>query len=276
MVVLERELFSSSFVLIDRLFRKAAPAMVLDLDDATFLLHPQKFDTLVGMCDAVIVGNSLLSERVEPLNPYVVLIPTAIDLSRFTQKQTQKVTGRRLVVGWTGTAANLPQLKLLEKPLQKLSWEFSFELRIIAERPPLNFDVGELPVRFVPWCEETEISDLQQFDIGIMPLEDTQWTRYKCGLKILQYMALGIPSVASPIGVNRQIIEHARNGLLAETSEQWYAALRRLLGDDGFRLSLGSTGRRTVEEGYSVDKLVQTMLGVLTGAVTRSERRRLA
>jgi glycosyltransferase involved in cell wall biosynthesis len=102
-----------------------------------------------------------------------------------------------------------------------------------------------------PWRTETEVEDLADLDVGIMPLADTDWERGKCGLKALQYMALGVPAVVSPVGVNTEIVRDGENGLLAATGEEWERALERLLADDGLRRRLGDAGRATVESGYS-------------------------
>jgi glycosyltransferase involved in cell wall biosynthesis len=123
--------------------------------------------------------------------------------------------------------------------------------------------LGGVPYQFVPWSPEVEIRETAAFDIGVMPLPDTPWTRGKCGFKALQYMGLGIPAVASPVGVNAEIITHNRNGLLARTLEDWSACLKRLVEDAGLRERLGHAGRKRVEENYALDVQAPRLIGLL-------------
>jgi len=110
----------------------------------------------------------------------------------------------------------------------------------------------ELGIQGVDWAAATEVRDLSEFDIGVMPLPDDEWARGKCGLKGLQYMALEIPTVMSPVGVNTEIIEDGRNGFLAAREDEWVEKLANLIESAGLRRELGQAARRTVEERYSV------------------------
>ncbi|TXT23607.1 MAG: group 1 glycosyl transferase, partial [Planctomycetota bacterium] len=251
-VVLEREIFSDESFDVEQAVRRIAKRLVLDIDDGLFVLHRQKFEVLCGLSDHVIAGNELLATRVREINPSVTVIPTCVDLDRFGEWTPRDVNDvqnfstfqfrfsdslpqlpiRRsqvAILGWTGTAANIAYLEVLREPLKTLSREFPIELRVIAEsdRPlrALAFDRYGIPTRFVRWSEETEVADLRQFEIGLMPMPDTEWTRYKCGLKILQYMAAGVPAVASPVGVNTAIIRNQITGWLASTPDEWLYVL---------------------------------------------------
>ena len=174
-----------------------------------------------------------------------------------------------LVLGWTGTAANIEYLEVLREPLRQLAREFSIELRVIAESElplrRLGFARDGIPTRFVRWSEATEVADLGAFDVGLMPMPDTEWTRYKCGLKILQYMAAGVPAVASPVGVNSEIIHHGVNGWLATTPDEWLFVLRQLLSDPCRRDSVVPAARKTVEERYSVTAQLPRLIACLEG-----------
>ena len=124
------------------------------------------------------------------------------------------------------------------------------EFIVIADKAP---DLRDIPsMKFVPWNSETEIDDLQRLDIGLMPLPDDEWSKGKCGFKALQYMALEIPTIASPVGVNKKIIEHGVNGLLCETAQEWEDALVKCLETPELRKKIGRNGRQTVLEHYSV------------------------
>ncbi len=302
MIFLERELFSDGTFDIEQRFREVAGTMLLDVDDATFLLHPEKFDVLARMCDAIIVGNELLRQKAQPLNDNVTVIPTCVDLERYpmndskplekgtpivrsrsttivngesgeflSRKQGGPPTNRPWRLGWTGTAANLKYLALIQNPLKELAKRYPIELRIIAEsrRPLRQLDLRGVDVRFVRWNEKTEIKDLRRFDIGLMPMPDTDWTRYKCGLKILQYMALGIPTVASPVGVNTDIIRHEENGFCADSFDEWKSVLTSLITDPDKCDQIIRAGRRTVEESYAVQNYAPKLAATLESAIQR-------
>ncbi len=286
-VVLERELFSDATCDVEQHLRRSVRRIVVDIDDGLFVLHRHKFEVLCGLSDHIIAGNDLLAERVRPVNPRVTVIPTCVDLERFRiadcrlpiadlsafDNQKSRIKNQKFNLGWTGTAANIAYLDVLREPLKQLAREFPIELRVIAEsqRPlkRLGFERDGIPIRFTPWSEATEMEDLATFDLGLMPMPDTDWTRFKCGLKILQYMALGIPAIASSVGVNRQIIEHGLNGWLASTPEEWLTVLRMLLGDASRRAAVVPAARRLVEEQYSIQvhcpRLVACLEAVCAG-----------
>ncbi len=274
-VFLERELFSDGSYDVEQTLRAAAKTLILDIDDGLFVLHPRKFDVLAGISDAVIVGNKLLYEKTISLNANVTTIPTCLDLERYQVKPPRHGDDKRertTILGWTGTAANIEFLKQVEQPLNDLAKRFPIELRIIAEssRPLRQLHLPDVSIRFTTWNEETEIEDLRSFDIGLMPMPDNEWTRYKCGLKILQYMALGIPAVASPVGTNADIIQHERNGFLAETDREWVEILSRLIEQRELRVAIATAGRSTVEERFSVRKHVSSLVKVFEGAIRRT------
>ena len=261
-VVLERELFSDATFDVEQALRRIARRLVLDIDDGLFVLHRHKFEVLCGLSDHIIAGNDLLAARVQPINSRVTVIPTCVDVEKFQERgmsQADSPLAPRpspLVLGWTGTAANIEYLAALREPLKQLAREFSIELCVIAESDHplrrLGFDRDGIPTRFRHWSEATEIADFQAFDVGLMPMPDNDWTRYKCGLKILQYMAAGVPAVASPVGVNSEIIHHGVNGWMATTPDEWMFVLRQLLSDPSRRDSVVPAARKTVDEHYSV------------------------
>lgn len=279
-VVLERELFSDGSCDIEQELREIVRRLVLDIDDGLFVLNRHKFEVLCGLSDHVIAGNDLLATRVRPINPCVTLIPTCVDVEKY-QGRGMRGEGRAtsqansplaprsspLILGWTGTAANIEYLEVLREPLKTLSREFDLELRVIAEsdRPlrKLGFDREGIRTRFVRWSEATEFADLCAFDIGLMPMPDTDWTRYKCGLKILQYMAAGVPAVASPVGVNSEIIHHGVNGWLATTPDEWLFVLRQLLAEPARRASVVEAARNSVEQRYSVTVQLPRLIACL-------------
>jgi len=269
-VVLQRELFDDDSWDLEQRFRDTSSVMILDVDDAVFLRHPNKFEKLATICDAVVAGNAALAERARDFNQHVTLIPTTVDLERYAARLEQNGT-KPAVIGWTGTSGNLKELELVQSSLRELGQRFEFELRIVCDRPdPLSaLDFGGVTVQFVPWNQHSEVQDLQTFDIGVMPLADSQWSRYKCGLKILQYMAAGIPAVASPVGVNSEIICDGENGFLADTPARWTQVLDTLIADRELRRRIGAAGRRTVEESFSVQSQLPALVEVFEQTVQR-------
>ena len=275
-VVLEREVFSDTTFDVEQSLRRMARRLVLDIDDGLFVLHRHKFEVLCGLSDHIIAGNELLATRARMINPRVTVIPTCVDVEKFRVPSSEfrvsafrntELGTRNFILGWTGTAGNIEFLEVLREPLKTLSREFDFELRVIAEsdRPlrRLGFDRDGIAIRFVRWSEVTEIADLGDFDVGLMPMPDTEWTRYKCGLKMLQYMAAGIPAIASPVGVNSEIIHHRVNGWLATTPDEWLFVLRQLLSDSSRGAAVVEAARKTVEQRYSVQAQLPRLIACL-------------
>ena len=199
-------------------------------------------------------GNEYLCSYAHKHNKSVVFNPTTIDTQNlhnralFVQSIRSSVSIR---IGWTGTHSTLKYVNEIESVLKKISHDYpNVEFIIIADKEPVLNNLSR--VKFIRWSKKTEIEDLLKIDIGVMPLPDDQWAKGKCGFKALQYMALEFPAVASPVGVNSQIIHHGINGFLCRTSQEWEIALRRLIEDPTLRSTMGINGRKTIVENYSV------------------------
>ncbi|MHB8902446.1 MAG: glycosyltransferase family 4 protein [Thermoguttaceae bacterium] len=253
-VWIERELFNEDDSRMEERFRKVAPLLVLDVDDGVFLKFPAKFDCLCGLSDLVFAGNRFLQQYIQPRNANVVVVPTCVDAEAYRPRPATAPAARP-VVGWIGTTGNLQYLAVAAPALSRLAARLDFELRLIAsdDGPIANLPLDGVRVRFVRWDSRTDIDEVRQFDIGIMPLRmDQEWDKYKCGLKLLQYMAAGIPAVASPVGVNGEIVAHGENGFLASNVDQWQAGLQSLLESESLRRRIGSAARLRAEADYSV------------------------
>ncbi len=247
--------------IIAKIFRKK---IIYDFDDAIWLPNTTTENTLASslkwhskvhdICKwsyKVSCGNAYLYDYARQYNTNVVLIPTTIDTNYHDPDRIKILKDEQTItIGWTGTHSTLKYLKSLVPIIKKLESQYSnIRFVVIANKKP------ELPVQtltFIPWSKENEIVDLLKFDIGVMPLENDAWAQGKCGFKALQYMALGIPSLASPIGVNKSIIDHSVNGFLCNTPDEWYAYLCRLIEQPELRHSIGTLGRKRVIESYSV------------------------
>lgn len=247
---------------------------IYDYDDAIWLPNTSKENKIAAwlkwhhkvasICQwaaTVSAGNEYLAAFARPYNDSVVVLPTVVDTSIHTIK-SEKVAGRKIVVGWTGSHSTLPYLDELVPILQQLEASYDFEFLVIADKNP------QLPIkgfRFLAWSKESEIDDLAQIDIGVMPLHDDEWAKGKCGFKAIQFLALGIPAVVSPVGVNAQIVTHGESGFLCSTPSEWADALAKLLDSADLRTGLGNHGRQRIEEAYSVssqEKLFFSLFGL--------------
>lgn len=246
--------------IFERLIKRANVPLIFDFDDAIFLpsagsanglfrllKFPWKTRTICRLASHVIVGNTYLADYARQFNDLVTVVPSTIDLDKY-RVERRPDENIPPVIGWSGSASTLPYLKLLAGPLRKLAREERFRLRVIGSQ---RLHLEGVEVESLPWCAATEVADLRKIEIGIMPLPDDGWTRGKCGLKALQYMSLGIPTICSPVGVNSSIIRDGENGFVASTEDEWVEKLTRLLRSPSLRTRLGTAGRLTVEANYS-------------------------
>ncbi len=208
-----------------------------------------KVKKIIKWADVVTTGNSFLQEFGKQYNKNVVIIPTTIDLKN-SHNQPTNHSHSPVNIGWTGSHTTMSYLDLLIPILQELEKEHHFTFTIISNEKP-NYDLQSL--RFIKWKKETEIEDLSSINIGVMPLTDSEWAKGKCGFKALQYMALEIPALVSPVGVNTDIIEDGKNGYLCATSEEWKEKLSVLLNNQQLREQIGKEGYKTVRTKYSVE-----------------------
>ena len=243
---------------------------VLDYDDAIFhnydlhssswirRLWGRRIDRLMVGARLVVAGNEYLAQRARDAGtPRVEVVPTVVDLERYG---LASVSARvKPIVVWIGSPATVPYLAALSMPLQALAQQLDFTLRVIGGK----LEIPGVNVECLDWSEDDEAAQIAECDIGIMPLSDTPWSRGKCGYKLIQYMACGLPVVASPVGANREIVRDAVNGFLANTDQEWVARLGQLLADSALRRRLGQAGRHCVEETYCLQKTAPRYGGLL-------------
>jgi glycosyltransferase involved in cell wall biosynthesis len=233
--------------------------LVLDIDDAIWLYNPMgrgQIARLVGRADMVFAGNTFLADWCSQYCKNIRVIPTAVDCERFVPRASPKPAGSPFIIGWTGTSGNFRFLKLIEGALtQFLLAHPSARLMIVAERPPneLNLPPGQLIFR--KWESDTEHLILHEFDVGIMPLDDSDLSRGKCSFKMLQYMASGIPVIASPYGMNAQVLSHGDFGYSAFDDYDWHAALADCIENIIKSKIKGSIARDICVENYSSEKI---------------------
>lgn len=264
-VYLERELFDAPDFEWDCALARLANLFVVDIDDAVFLRYPTKFTQMARNVDLVIAGNSLIADHFKELGTATTIVPTCLNLEKYTARQSP-CSGEKPTVGWIGVTGNLPYLEIAAKGLEQAAAVIPFKLRLITGTPlelP-KFSNPNIEVEHIPWNPETDLQELRQCDIGIMPLSDDPWSRHKCGLKLLQYMAMGIPAIASPVGVNCQIIQHRHNGWLAETTRDWTESLLEGFTNRSLWEKISQSGRRTVEEGFDITTHAQRLANQLS------------
>lgn len=248
--------------------------IIYDFDDAIwlsdeveskfirFLKCRSKVSSICSWSYKVSCGNQYLADYAGRFNENTIVNPTTIDTDQRHNPGLFKTirTDNKITIGWTGSHSTLKYIHEIEPALLRISSKFkNLKFMFIADRAPkLKLESYE----FVSWNESSEIFDLSQFDIGIMPLPDDEWSKGKCGFKLLQYLALEIPAVASRVGVNPDIIDHGSNGYLATTTLSWTEALERLIMDKPLRELMGRSGRSKVQKHYSVDSNTSNFLSL--------------
>lgn len=266
-IYLERGCFHDASLAMDARFRRLAKRLVLDVDDAVFLTFPEKIPELIRWSDHVVVSNRPLRDWVSQYTQNITEIPTCVPLARYPRRSPQPTDSSAPVVGWIGTTSNLGFLSVCAGALRRLARERKYTLMVVAptDAPLKQIDLTGVSVRFEPWAPATEVARLQEMDVGIMPLpEGQEWMRYKAATKLVQYMAIGIPAVASPIGVNADILAGSRVGLAATNEDEWLEGLRTLVRDPELRNRMGDAGRNLVESRYCVEANLDTLEKVLT------------
>ena len=262
-----------------RLLPKSIP-LIADYDDAVFHRYDRHRSTAVrkflglkiaramAAADLVTVGNEYLAAYAkDAAAPAVEIAPTVVDTDVYDASPRLSSNGT-CRIGWIGTPGTWvdcvqPFLPTIRGALESARADI---LAVGAGDAALG--LPDVTVRL--WSEQREVPDIREMDIGIMPLPDTPWMRGKCGYKLIQYMACGLPVVASPVGVNAEIVEHGVNGFLAETKQDWQEALETLIGDPDLRLRMGRAGREKVERHYSLQvqgpRVAQLLIEVARGA----------
>jgi len=269
--LLQRELISTLFTLEPI----TGKPRVLDVDDAIFLHRDGKTARrLAERCELVLAGNEFLADWFSQFNPRVELLPTSIDTNRFKPANTPTglSPGQQqqdtITIGWTGSQTNLPYLQFIEPALQNvLAARPQTQLHVVCDKPPNLPALPNTQLRFSQWSRANEVDAVQRFDIGIMPLTEGDWERGKCAFKILQYMACSKPVVASPVGVNAELLADERIGFAAGDLVLWENALLELIDDADLRRRQGAAGRALAQARYDTSVIAQRLAGILRSAL---------
>ena len=245
--------------------------IIYDFDDAIWIPNTSKENGFAAWFKAfwkvkyicrwsykVSAGNKFLCDYALNYNNNVVLVPTCVDIVNRYNKLKDHRNGQ-IIIGWTGSHSTMHYLDEILPLLRKVVAEFDVKVMIVSNKEP-QFHLSNL--QFKKWSEASEIDDLLEFSIGLMPLKKHAWSEGKCGFKLIQYSALGIPAVSSPVGVNKHIIDQGETGFLCETEDQWYMALQKLITDVSLRERMGTKGKEKIAAQFSVQANAGIFLGL--------------
>lgn len=262
-VWIEKEIFPYLPAICERLMAFVGVRYVVDYDDAIFhnydlasnilvrKLLGQKIDSVMVHADCVIAGNQYLADRARRAGAKrVEIIPTVVDHMRYAN--TDREVGNQLVVGWIGSPSTQRYVVDIRDALRSVCDKTGAKLVMVGATNEVLGQLAGIPVEVVPWSENSEADSIAKMDVGIMPLVDGPWEKGKCGYKLIQYMASGIPVVASPVGVNVDMVNSNQCGYLAESSDEWATALVKILSSKAMQSRLGAAGRKAVEQRYSL------------------------
>lgn len=247
--------------IIENIVKRWGIPIIYDLDEPLFVPYvsprngrlnvfkfPQKTDSLVRMSDKVLVVNNALKTYASKFNDNVSVVPMGIDTERYVpaEKMSEKLPIR---IVWLGSLTTQTNLEIVSKPLRRLCEKYDVVLRIIAGEP---MEIEGVKCEFIKWSYEEEIRQLQESHIGIVPVKDNVWNPWKFFFKTIQFMSIGLPIVATPIGANNDIVKHGINGFIANNDDEWYNHLQRLIDDRELRRRIGDNARLTAEKDFSL------------------------
>ncbi len=260
-----REGFLTGTTFFEELLHRAKAPMIYDFDDAIWhfdvsdanksfgwMKNPGKTARLISMSDLIFAGNQYLMDYAKHHNDNVVIIPTTIDTDEYQGVPFQEK--EVLCIGWSGSITTIRHFEMAIPVLKILKEKYGNRIcfKVIGDQ---NYFNADLDIKGIAWKKETELAELAKIDIGIMPLPDDEWAKGKCGLKGLQYMAMSIATVMSPVGVNTDIIQDGENGMLASDTDDWVRKISLLIENTDLRQKCAENGRKTVEKSYSVKAL---------------------
>jgi glycosyltransferase involved in cell wall biosynthesis len=279
LLVIEYELLPYSLSFFERFLSFSGVSYVVDYDDALFHQYDNHRKTLIRLllggkiasvmrhAELVIAGNKYIADYARHSGAKKVAeIPTVVDLERYPVKIIEEKKNESFTIGWIGSPTTSKYLKTISPSLTEVCGHVNCSVKLIGSG---YVNINEVPLEILEWSEESEVGSLNSFDLGIMPLPDEPWTLGKCGFKLIQYMACGLPVVASPVGVNKEIVEHGVNGFLAETHDEWVQALETLRNDHALRKTMGAAGRRKVEEKYCLQVTAPRYVELLQSMVEK-------
>jgi glycosyltransferase involved in cell wall biosynthesis len=222
-----------------------------------------KIDRLMQNATLVIAGNSYIAERAYKAGATKVeIIPTVVDLDKYSVKEDDNIS-KEFIIGWIGSFSTSKYLNQILNVTQNFTVSGDVKIVAIGASKEILLDPN---IQVQEWLEETEVSEIKKFDVGIMPLEDSPWSKGKSGFKLIQYMACGLPVIASPIGANKEIVENGVNGFLADNDDEWMKAIEILRQQPELRHKMGMKGREKVEKMYCLQATIPRLKKILSEA----------
>ncbi|WP_089707906.1 glycosyltransferase family 4 protein [Vreelandella arcis] len=272
---IEKEIFPYMPALAERVFHALGKHYVVDYDDAIFhnydlssnpflrLALGRKIDVVMRCASSVVVGNDYLASRAKSAGATrVELVPTVVDATRYSSIESSVASSP--VIGWIGSPSTQRYVVSIAHALSSMCQKYNARLLLVGASVDITSEFPGVDVEVAPWSEASEAELIAAMDIGIMPLPDGPWEKGKCGYKLIQYMACGIPVIASPVGVNVDIVGNNQCGLLVANEAEWEIALDSLLELPAQRLKLGSAGRQAVDDQYSLAIQAPVLASILT------------
>jgi L-malate glycosyltransferase len=265
----------------EKLLKKRSKRLIYDIDDLVYLKDTKsKAHSLVTWikgrkkplylmqhADHVITCTPYLDEFVKKYNHHTTDISSTVDTAHRYQVVNNYTNDKPITIGWSGSLSTSKYFYLLKNVFKRLGQMHGFQLLVMGDP---DISINGLNIKAIPWKEAYEIETLQQFDIGVYPLPDEEWVYGKSGLKAIQYMALGVPTVATAIGANYRVIEDKKSGFLVQTEDEWVAALSQLIDNPALRRTIGLNGRTRVETMFSIEANKDKYLTILNGSLSNS------
>lgn len=259
----------------------------VDLDDAIFLNyknHPNyfvrtalgsKFDRIFSRAACIFAGNAYLQSYAMKFNHNSIVVPTVVDMTYYNHEkdfshEPSSAQPKPVTIGWMGSPSTAKSLQFILEALATVAKTHGVRFLFVGSGP-LPFVLSNMTVK--DWTEKEELSDILKMDIGIMPLEDNTWNKGKCGFKLIQYMACGVPVVGSPVGVNQSIIDHGINGFKATTAEEWVKSLTLLIESRDLRMQFGKSARRKIASEYSLNFTIPLIAGAIKALPLEENRK---
>jgi len=264
----------------EKKWAKSGIPVVFDFDDAiwlndtsdanryfSWLKRPEKVQFTIAASSLVLAGNEFLKRYAQRFNQRVMVFPSTIDTQRY-RAATKRHGHAYITIGWSGSITTIKHFNSALEALLQIKSKYKTKVRFKVIGDPF-YKNEALEIQGCAWSADTEPEDLADIDIGIMPLPDDEWTQGKCGLKGLQYMAMGIPTIMSPVGVNSEIICHGSNGFLASDTAQWVECLSQLVENADLRKRLGDAAYCTVDERFSKKAWAMTYVDLFKKVITK-------
>lgn len=275
LIVIYREVIPTKSTLFENYISKKNIPIVYDFDDAiwvkdvsdvnkkiSFLKDEKKIEKIIPLCKHITCGNEYLANYASKFNSNITIIPSTVDTDIYKPIEKLNKNGQ-VKIGWVGSHTTVKHFEMITDVYLKLKSKYKDKIDFVLIGDE-NYHNKQLGIKGLKWENKMEVELFNSFDIGIMPLPNNEWAKGKCGMKGLLYMSVGIPSVMSNVGMNKDIIEHGENGFLPVGEKQWVEILSKLIENKDLRKKIGDKGRETVLKKYSKNKIKKTYLDLYT------------